>query len=123
MRREQRLSKKNDFAAVLNQEKAWANNLLVLKKHTNGLSLSRFGFSVSRRIGVAVIRNRVRRRLREGVHETQVKLGWDVVIIARGGAAKADFYSLKGALANLLRRAWLLTNDSGESLPLDWKRK
>jgi ribonuclease P protein component len=88
-----------------------ANNLLVVRVLPNGLDHSRFSFQVSKRIGNAVIRNRVRRRLREVVRLTPVKAGWDAVFIARRGAEKAKYQQLKQATDNLLRRTRLLASD------------
>jgi len=83
--------------------------LLVLGYAANGLTVSRFGFLVGRRIGSAVRRNRVKRRLREIVrhHQMMVGAGWDVVLIARPPAATASFAELDRTVVWLLRRARL----------------
>ena len=83
------------------------NRLLVLRALPNGLGHSRFGFVVSKRVGNAVSRNLVKRRLREVVRQYRVKDGWDAVIIARRGAADAEFLQLKRSTNNLLRRTKL----------------
>lgn len=103
-----RLTGEKRFSSVFQEGRSWANPLLVLKVLPNGMDASRFGFSAGRRIGKAVTRNRVKRRLREGVRCSQVKSGWDVVLIARKGAASADFHQLKRSLDELLRRARLV---------------
>jgi ribonuclease P protein component len=76
----------------------------------NGLSRSRFGFLVSKRLGGAVVRNRVRRWLREAARArlTHVASGWDMVLIAREPAAEAGFWRIGEALDSLLGRAALL---------------
>ena len=74
---------------------------------------------VSRRIGNAVVRNKVKRRLREAVRLTPVKAGWDAVFIARRGTERAGYPELKQAAGNLLRRAHLedLNGTPGNALP------
>jgi ribonuclease P protein component len=76
----------------------------------NGLASSRCGFSASKRIGNAVVRNRVRRRLREVVRVQwpNVVPGWDVVFAAREPLREAEFADIQAAVSTLLQRAHLL---------------
>ena len=108
MKREQRLTHKSQYTTVYTHGKSWANELLVMKALPNGLEISRFGFSVSKRVGNAVVRNRVRRRLRECLRLTQHIPGWDVVFIARTPASKADYHQIERAVDELMWRAKLL---------------
>ena len=69
---------------------------------------ARFGLTVSRRVGGSVIRNRVKRWLRESIRRQRQGLtGMDVVLIARTGAAAAGYavvHAEVGALFDALRR-------------------
>ena len=71
---------------------------------------ARIGFSVSKRVGSAVIRNRVKRRLREAIRRRLWKTqpGWDMILIARPEAADAQYAALADEVYDLLRRARLL---------------
>jgi ribonuclease P protein component len=73
----------------------------------NDTPLSRFGFSLKKALGGAVVRNRIRRRVREIVrcHRTEIPSGWDVVIHPKGNVAQADFAALTADLLRLLRIA------------------
>jgi len=108
MKKEQRLTSKSQFTTVYSQGKSWANDLLVMKAFPNGLELGRFGFSVSKRVGKAVVRNRVKRLLRECVQLIPYKPGWDIVFIARGNIATANYHQLKEAMGELAQRAHLV---------------
>ena len=110
MRHEQRLTKRRDFAAVYRKGRAFAHPLVVLRLLPNQLPYSRYGFTVSKTVGKAVVRNQVRRRLREGVRTLLVQPGWDIVVIARQKAAAADFQTLRRATSGLLSRAEVLTS-------------
>jgi ribonuclease P protein component len=81
---------------------------LVIRYLANGADCSRFGFLVSKRIGNAVVRNKVKRRLREAVRLNPVKVGWDALFIVRRGAGTAKYQELKDAADNLLKRADLV---------------
>jgi ribonuclease P protein component len=110
MWRERRLTSSKRFSLIHKEGRGWANQLLVLKTISNDLDRSRFGFLVGKRIGSAVVRNKVKRRLREAVRLAQVKDGWDIAFIARRGAEKADYHQLKRATEALLKRARLLSS-------------
>lgn len=73
----------------------------------------RVGFTVSRKVGNAVVRNRVRRRLREVARQIipgQARAGLDYVLVGRQGALKRDFAVLKGELVEALRRLKALSS-------------
>ncbi|MFA4836918.1 MAG: ribonuclease P protein component [Dehalococcoidia bacterium] len=109
MRRDERLTKGSQIAAVFKQGKAWANGFMVLKAMPNGLAFSRFGFIVSKKVGKkAVVRNRVKRLLREVARVTPIEQGWDVMIIARSEAAGARYRDIERAMLSLLNRANLM---------------
>jgi ribonuclease P protein component len=78
----------------------------------NGGTVSRVGFTVSKRVGKAHIRNLVRRRLREAMRSQMPDLapGYDVVIISRPALANQPFAALREALHRQLRHARLLTH-------------
>lgn len=107
MKRCHRLVRASDFARVRQRGRSWAHPLLVLTVGRNESGATRFGFVVGRRIGRAVVRNRVKRRLREAVrrHLDEVPAGWDLVLVARPPIAEAQFHEIEGAVAQMLRRA------------------
>ena len=105
---EQRLTKRRQYVLVYSEGRSWVNSLVVMKALPNGFTLSRYGFSVSRQVGKAVTRNRVKRLLREILRLTPLEPGWDIVFIARPVAATADYASLKESVRGLLSRAGLL---------------
>ena len=111
MRGEQYITKPEQYAAVYNQGSSWVNKIVVLKALPNNLEISRYGFSVSNRVGGAVVRNRIKRRLREIVRQMNLKSGWDLVIIARPAAAGKEFKELLNSVDNLLNKAKLLSNE------------
>jgi len=111
MGREKRLTEETQFEAVINNGKSWSNSLVVLRALPNELGWTRCGFAVGKRLGKAVVRNRVKRLLREGVRLTPMKDGWDMVFIARPAAAEADYHALSRGIEELLSRARLLADE------------
>ena len=109
----ERLTRESDFQRVYHDGRTWSNELLVVKVLPNRLDGNRYGFAVGKRLGGAVVRNRVKRRIREGVRLTPIQKGWDMVFIARAPSSAADYHALKDAIEDLLSRARLLRNGGG----------
>ena len=108
MQRRQRLTGSKRFSQIHIGGSSAANRLLVIRYLTNGSNCSRVGFLVSKRVGNAAVRNKVKRRLREAVRLNPVKAGWDALFIVRRGAGSAKYQDLKDAIDNLLQRANLV---------------
>ena len=90
-----------------------ANSHLVLYARKNHSPYNRVGITVSKKLGGAVIRNRVRRRLREvyRLNEALFAPGWDIVVVARSRCIKADFASLSQAYLSLAEKAGILKGE------------
>jgi len=104
------LSRPGEFARLAGGGVVKAHPLLAGRFLRTDLDDTRFGFAIGRRIGGAVVRNRVRRRLREAlrVMAPSFQPGWDVLIIARPALVEADHDALVGALRRVLRAGGVL---------------
>lgn len=113
MKRQYRIQENKRFQEIRQQGKSYSSELLVMCVLSNELPYSRFGFSINARIGGAVVRNRLKRRLREAIRlrMATIELGWDVVFIARRPILCADYHQMDAACARLLRRAHLLREE------------
>jgi ribonuclease P protein component len=117
LRAEKYLNRKAQFALVYNKGASWSNKAMVLRAVPNGLELARYGFTVSRRVGNAVVRNRVKRLLREILRQLPVKVGWDMVFIARIAATKMNYTEVEQSVGSLLNRAGLVAGGHEENRP------
>jgi ribonuclease P protein component len=108
VKREQRLRTPAEFRRVRDHApRGWPHPLLVLYAAPNELGRTRIGITVSSRVGKAVVRNKVRRRLREALRTRFDGLapGNDLLVIARPAAARAQWDELTTALDIILARA------------------
>jgi ribonuclease P protein component len=120
VKRAQRLRSAADFARVRERAaRAQSHPLLVLYAAPNDRPDSRVGVTVSRRVGKAVVRNRVRRRIREAARLVWPRLadGYDLVFVARPPSARADWRALKTAVDEVLGRAGLVRRAAVLSAP------
>ena len=90
-----------------------ANSYLVLYARRNRTATNRVGVTVGKKLGHAVVRNRVRRRLREvyRLNEDKFAPGWDIVVVARSRCITADFGKLTNAYLSLAEKAGILRKD------------
>lgn len=87
-----------------------ANSYLVFYARRNHLQKNRVGVTVGKKLGHAVVRNRVRRRLREvyRLNEHRFTPGWDIVVVARTRCINAEFSELTKAYLSLAEKAGVL---------------
>ena len=109
--RDRRLRRRADFDRVFRSGRHNSSQLMAVRSLANEAGITRVAVSPSKRIGNAVVRNRVRRRLKEAFRCLAVIEGFDVVIVPRAAAAEAGFSSLKDELTLLLQRARLLASE------------
>ncbi|WP_082231962.1 ribonuclease P protein component [Halobacillus massiliensis] len=111
MKKTYRIKKNEEFQQVFQHGESFANRQLVLyylkKKDQPHF---RIGLSVSKKIGNAVMRNQIKRYLRQAFHEleTQIKPDYDFVIIARKPTHKMGFHEIKSSLTHVLYKSRLL---------------
>ncbi|RJQ27408.1 MAG: ribonuclease P protein component [Peptococcaceae bacterium] len=100
------LKKRRDFRKTYAGGKVVADGHLVIYYKANNLGISRFGFSVSKKVGCAVKRNKVRRILKEICRKNQEKFlnGRDYVIVSRPGIVGKSYQKVSEILLSNLRR-------------------
>ena len=100
-----RLVRSADFDAVYRHGRRRSSPSFAIFYRPNELDISRFGMSVKRTLGGAVLRNRIRRRMREilRLNRQEIASGWDIVIHPRPSALTADYALLSAELLKLLQ--------------------
>lgn len=106
MKKEYRIKKNDDFQKVFKKGKSFANRqFVVYKLRREDETHFRIGLSVSKKIGNAVCRNRIKRCIRQTFHELEQEIDQknDYIIIARKPAANMDFHEIKKSLIHVLK--------------------
>lgn len=109
--KENRLARRDDFQKVYRYGKSAANQQFVLYKLAKpGQAELRLGVSVSKKLGNAIVRNRLRRMMKEIVrhHLNEWTGGVDIVIIARKPITDLDYAAMERALLHVARRSSLM---------------
>jgi ribonuclease P protein component len=93
-----------DFAAMQERSTGRSHPLLSVRMRRNELGRDRYGIATSRKLGGAVIRNRVRRRIRAILRTGQRPggPGWDILVVARGASVTASYADLRSVLLKLI---------------------
>ena len=107
----ERLKRSSEFKAVFQQCRKLEDGRLALYVQFSGdAALRKFAVSLSRALGKAYLRNRLKRRLREiyRVEKEKFRGGYQVVLVPRRGSAALTFAELKASFLNLATRAGLL---------------
>lgn len=94
-----------DFKKAYTTGKSYGNRNLVLYVRKNNLGYTRVGFTVSKKIGTAVVRNKIKRRLREifRTYEDSIKEGYDLIFIVKKNVPDISFKDLKSAFYHILK--------------------
>ncbi|MBZ5527464.1 MAG: ribonuclease P protein component [Acidobacteriia bacterium] len=99
--------RRGEFDAVYRAGKRRSSAYFTVFLRSNSLPHSRFGFSIKKALGGAVVRNRIRRRLREIVrlHRGEIPAGWDIVVHPKSAVARAEFNALAADFVRLIPMA------------------
>ena len=104
------IKENRDFSRLYRSGSFYSSDCLILYLKNNKSGIKRLGVTVSKKVGKAVIRNRVRRRIKESYRELEEKIvsSSDFVIVARVKAAECDYKKIKSALIYLFKKAGVI---------------
>lgn len=102
-----RLTRRAEFDAAYRNGRRRSSRQFTVFFAPNGLGECRMGMSVGSALGGAVVRNRIRRRIREvlRLNRGEIPAGWDIIVHPRASVANADFTELRDELLSLLRNS------------------
>ena len=98
-----RIKKNEEFEYIINNGKVLKNKLYVIYYIESKKEYNRFGISVSKKVGDAVKRNKIKRRIRDIIIKNSIKSNYDYVIIVRKEVGDLSFNELKDGLLSLIK--------------------
>ena len=123
LRKNFRVKKEKDFNAIFQEGKSVANRKFVVYRLENSEQHFRVGLSVSKKLGNAVTRNQIKRRIRHVliIHKDQIIENLDFVVIARKGVEEMNYTEIEKNLLHVLRLANIYQegNESEEEITID----
>lgn len=104
------LKKDRQFKIVYKHGRNYWNKSLTLYMKKNGLNYNRVGYSITKKIGNSVVRNKLRRRMKEimRLNFDDIKDGYDLILIPKKSTVNMDYYDLEKEIIHLLKRSGLL---------------
>ncbi len=104
------MKRNKTFRYVYRRGRSLPSKMLVMIYNKSKTGMVKVGFSVSKRIGNSVARNRIKRRLREAFRPfiPEIKPGYDIIFIARDAVKEAEFGHISATMQNLLTRSGLM---------------
>ena len=103
------IKKDRQFRYIYSRGKSFANKRLVIYYIKNNDEKLRVGISISKKVGKAVVRNSLRRLIKENIRLNQnLKSGYSMIFLARVGADDLDFNTMKSSINHLLKRCDLI---------------
>ena len=110
------LKRNHEFKRLYNKGKSAASQYAVVYIRRNGSTGNRLGVTVSTKLGGAVQRNRIRRRLKEvyRLNEGKLRYGYDIVIVARMRSKPARFADLEASVLGIFRKLGITAHPQEE---------
>lgn len=104
-KKEEKLRNNREFRRVYDSGKSFANKYLVLFFIENDLTYNRVGFVTTKKLGNSVVRNKYRRRLKEAYkkNQSEIKTGYDIILLFRAGAKDIDYWKVESALRHIFK--------------------
>ena len=115
MKKRFRVKKEKDFSAIFKEGKSFANRKFVIYRLENNEQHFRVGLSVSKKLGNAIMRNQIKRRIRHILieHKNQLVENVDFVVIARKGVEILDYAEMGKNLLHVLKLSKIYQEGNG----------
>lgn len=107
VKKENRLKKRKEFNYIFKKGQSYSSNCLVLVNIKSKLNNYKVGFSVGKKVGNAVVRNKIKRRIKEAVYfyRNNIKNGYNYIFTAKQNSSEVKFEEIKQNVLYLLKKS------------------
>ncbi len=112
-----RLRNNMEFRKVYNKGKNYWNRNLVLFVKKNNLGYTRVGYTITKKVGNSVVRNRIRRQMKEiyRLNFDRIEKDYDLIFIPKKSVVDISFIELESAMIHIMKISRLIKKESGKS--------
>ena len=114
MKKKNIIKKNQDFQRIIKNNKSIVSKEFIIYLEKNNNSIYHFGISVSKKLGNAVVRNKLKRQVKSIIDKKDYQNTFNCIIILRKGVLKINYWEMQNALFKIIEKLDIVKEDNNE---------